>query len=85
MTNSDGNSGNIPTNTTPGVQSHLPGEDATERTAAGVVQDGTATDTVTDALPPGEDGPTGGGDSMADDETIPGTDESADDGAPSQP
>lgn len=81
MTNNDGLSQNTPANTTPGVQSHMPGEDSPDGTAAGVVHDGTAPDTVTDSLLPAEDGPSGGGDSLADDETIPGTDESADEGA----
>jgi hypothetical protein len=63
----------------PGVQAHMPGEDSTEKSAAGVVPDGTATDTLGDTDLPAGSGPSGGGDSVAGDATIPGTEESADD------
>ncbi|WP_150308553.1 hypothetical protein [Planctomonas psychrotolerans] len=77
--NSD--SDTVSTGQTPGVQAHMPGEDTAGPSAAGVVPDGTATDTLGDTDIPGESGLSSAGDSASGDDTIPGTDVSVEDGA----
>lgn len=57
---------------TPGVQSHMPGQDATDKSAAGQVADGTPLDTLGDDELPAEN-PNSSGDSLADDDREMGT------------
>jgi hypothetical protein len=52
---------------TPGVQSHVPGEDDTDASIGGVMPDGDALDHVDDDELPGVNGASNSGDSVGDD------------------
>ncbi|ONI63450.1 hypothetical protein ALI44B_01675 [Leifsonia sp. ALI-44-B] len=52
---------------TPGVQSHVPGEDDSDSSIGGVAPDGTALSHVDDDSLPAQDGLSSGGDTVADD------------------
>lgn len=55
----------------PGAQSHVPGQDSNEASAAGVAPGGTSLEAVTGPDAPSEDVLDASGDSMGDDDVIP--------------
>jgi hypothetical protein len=59
---------------TPGVQSHVPGEDDSDSSIGGVAPDGTVLSHVDDDSLPAEDGLSSGGDTVADDADTAGDD-----------
>ncbi len=64
-----------------GVEAHFAEQDTPPSTAAGVVSDGTATDTLFEGGLPGEGGLDDAGETVADDVTVPGANASTDEGA----
>ena len=59
------------TSGTAGVQSHVPGQDSNEASAAGVAPGGTSLEAGTGADAPSEDVLDASGDSMGDDDVVP--------------
>jgi hypothetical protein len=55
----------------PGVQSHVPGQDSDEASAAGVAPGGTSLEAGIGADAPSEDSLDAGGDSLGDDDVVP--------------
>ena len=64
-----------------GVEAHFPEQDTPPSTAAGQVSGGTATDNLFEGGLPGEGGVGDSGETVADDNTVPGADASTDEGA----
>jgi hypothetical protein len=55
----------------PGVQSHVPGQDSHEASAAGAAPGGTSLEAGIGADAPSEDSLDAGGDSLGDDDVVP--------------